>query len=258
MDIALSIDKVMSMNGYHLIYINSNEDTDKERNNIESLLMQNVDGLIIAPVGMDCSYMATVIADRCPCVFFDRKPTGFDRDIIMSTNYEGAFEGTEQLIKQGHTQIGFVGSRYDETMHERADGYRGALRKHGIKVDEDLIKSGSGRPRPMDDQRIGDSYQLTKELIEDKNVTALFCANILAALGVSNFLIENANTTGRDFGVASFDDAFWYSMSIPPIIGVQQNKEDIGEKVAMTLLKRIKKSNDPIQEYRIPTTLILR
>ena len=88
-DIALSIDEILSEQGYHLIYINSNEDPDKEKENLKSLIMQNVDGLIIAPVGLDCSYMQSLIGDRCPCVFFDRAPVGFERDTIMSTNEEG-------------------------------------------------------------------------------------------------------------------------------------------------------------------------
>jgi LacI family transcriptional regulator len=258
MDIALSIDKIMSENGYHLIYINSSEDTAKERNNIESLLMHNVDGLIIAPVGKDCSYMENLIADRCPCVFFDRKPIGFDRDVIMSTNREGALDGTEHLISKGHRNIGYVASRYDETMHERSDGFKAALIKHGLKINEDLILSGSGRPRPMDEQSIGDSYLLAKDLIINHKVTALFCSNILAAVGVNNFILENPDLISSDFAVTSFDDAFWYSMVNPRVSAVKQDKEAIGETVAKTLMKRINKSDEPIQEYRIPTTLIPR
>ena len=67
------IDKILRKNGYHLIYINSNEDQELERENISELLIQNVDGLIIAPVNNDCSYMSTLIGDKCPTVFFDRQ-----------------------------------------------------------------------------------------------------------------------------------------------------------------------------------------
>ena len=124
MDIAVSIDEALSEHGYHLIYINSNEDSDKERDNIDRLLMQNVDGLIIAPVGHDCTYMRDLIGDRCPCVFFDRKPFGYDRDVVMSTNFEGASDATECLIQKGYKRIGFVSSRLDDTMQERIEGIK--------------------------------------------------------------------------------------------------------------------------------------
>jgi len=256
-NIALSIDEIMSQNGYHLIYINSNEDPVKERDNIQSLLMHNIDGLIIAPVGQDCSYMEALIGNSCPCVFFDRKPTGFNRDTIMSTNFEGAFDGTEHLIQKGHSSIGFLGSRYDSTMHERIEGYKSALNKYGIKIRDEFIKSGSGRPIPMDEEIINDTYRLTGELIERNKVTALFAANILATIGVINYLTDN-RIPDRDLTIASFDDAFWFSMFSPPISSVKQDIAVIGKLIAETLIKRINKSQDPMQEYRIPTKLIIR
>ena len=144
MDIALVIDEILSSRGYHLIYINSKENPEKEKDNIESLIMQNVDGLIIAPVGEDCSYMNDLIGDRCPCVLFDRQPAGFTRDLVMSSNTQGSWEGTECLIKSGFRKIGFVGSRFDGTMKERVDGYRKALMENDLTCDDDMIQWGYG------------------------------------------------------------------------------------------------------------------
>jgi LacI family transcriptional regulator len=258
MDIAVTIDESLSENGYHLIFINSNEDPEKERDNIESLLMQNVDGLIIAPVGRDCSYLKNLIGDRCPCVFFDRKPVGYDRDIIMSTNFEGAFDATVHLIEKGYKKIGFIGSRFDETMHEREAGYRDALLRHGIDADDDLIKSGRGRPRTMNEQKSGDAYSFTRYLVEETQVDAILAGNALATVGIVSYLNENSYTMPDDVGFITFDNTFWLTMTSPNISAVNQNKVAIGQQVTQTLLERIKGSDKPITEYRIPTSLILR
>ncbi len=257
-DIALSIDSILSEKGYHLIYINSNEDPAKEEDNIRSLIMQNVDGLIIAPVGQDCSYMEKVIGNRCPCVFFDRKPNGFARDYILSTNFEGAFEGTEHLIERGHTQIGFINSRVDETMLERMNGYKAALEKHGLPVLDDLICSGTGQPMSMGELRTGESYQYARYLFEEKRVSAVFCGNALAGVGAISYIKEKALAIPEKAGVVTFDDSFWLSMSSPAVTAVNQNKFSIGQRAAGTLLERIEGDSRPYSEYRIPTNLVVR
>ncbi len=258
MDIALSIDETLSKHGYHLIYINSNEDPDKEKENLKSLVMQNVDGLIIAPVGQDCSYMQDLIGERCPCVFFDRAPIGFERDTIMSTNAEGVRSGTELLIRRGYRNIAFLGSRHDETMYEREDGFRKALRDHGISVNEDMIRAGSGVPKSMSELRVGEFYNQTRLLVEELGADAFFCGNLLSAVGVINFLGESSYTIPDDIGVVTFDDPFWLSMSDPKITAVNQNKFAIGQRCARTLLARIAGDETPYKEYRVPTNLVIR
>lgn len=257
-DIALSIDETLSEQGYHLIYINSNEDPDKEKENLRSLVMQNVDGLIIAPVGQDCSYMRDLIGDQCPCVFFDRAPLGFERDVIMSTNREGAAEGTELLIKNGYRRPAFLGSRYDETMGEREDGFRDTLIRNNISVDEDLIRTGSGIPRSMNELRVGEFYNQTRDLVENMNVDSFFCGNVLSAVGVINYLSESRYSIPEDIGVVTFDDPFWLTMAEPKVTAVNQNKFSIGQRVARTLLARISGDEKPYGEYRVPTNLVIR
>ena len=258
MDIALSIDETLSKQGYHLIYINSNEDPEKEKDNLKSLVMQNVDGLIIAPVGEDCSYMKDLIGDRCPSVFFDRAPIGFERDTIMSTNAEGVRDGTELLIQRGYKKIAFVSSRHDETMHERADGFRETLGSHGIEVNEDLIRAGSGKPKSMGELKVGEFYDLARELVEEMGVDAFFCGNLLSSVGVINYLRESPYSVPDDIGIVTFDDPFWLSMSDPQVTAVNQNKFSIGQRCARTLLARIAGDDSPYREYRLPTNLIVR
>ncbi len=258
MDIALSIDKVLKSEGYYLIYINSNEDKEIERENIERLMMQNVDGLIIAPVGQDCSYLESLVRNRCPCVFFDRIPEGYAGDCIMSMNYEGAFKGAEILIGKGHRNIGFIGSHLDGTMKERIDGFKGALKKHGIPVDNDLITTGSGGSQLLNDLKSGDGNRLARYLVEEKKVTAFLCGNELAAVGAVSYLLENNYKFPEDVAVVTFDNAFWLSMTSPAITAVNQDRELIGKTAAKVLLDRIHEVDMPVKEYRIPTNLIVR
>ena len=258
MDIALSIEKILKTEGYHLIFINSNEDKDIERENIENLVMQNVDGLIIAPVDQDCSYMESIMGTGCYCVFFDRLPNGYKRDCIMSTNYEGAFKATEALISNGHKRIGFIGSHFDGTMKERIEGFKGALKKHKIPIDTDLLTTGNGGSQHLNDLKNGDGNRLARYLVEEKKVTAILCGNELAAVGAVSFLQDNNYSLPDDVAIITFDNAFWLSMTNPAITAVNQDREAIGKTAAKVLLDRINGVETPFNEYRIPTNLIIR
>ena len=258
MDIALVIDEILSSHGYHLIYINSRESSEKERDNIESLIMQNVDGLIVAPVGEDCTYMNSIIGNKCPCVLFDRQPSGFARDVVLSSNAEGSYAGTSCLIRNGYRKIGFVGSRFDITMQERMEGYRRALLDNNLVASEELIKWGEGIPHSMNEQRYGDSFENTRVLVEKDGVDAVFAGNALAMVGVFSYFHEQGCSIPGDYGLVSFDDTFWLTMSNPGITAVKQDKLRIGREVSEILLRRIEGDDRESVTLRIPTNLIER
>ncbi len=258
LDIGLIIDEILSEKGYQLIYLTSDENKQKEQENIKKLVMQSVDGLIIAPVDTDCSYMNQVIGDKCPCVFLDRKPLGYNRDFIMSTNSEGSSDGTEILLNKGHKRIGFVGSHIDGTMNERCEGYRSALIQHGLKPDNNLIKFGKEHSMPLSTLKHGECYNAAKYLVEEEKVTALFCGNDIASIGVICYLKEHNIQVPRDVDVVCFDDAFWLSLAYTSICSVDQDWQQIGKAVAEVLLSRLDSDDMPYTETRIPTMLVKR
>ena len=258
MDIAIIIDRILSEKGYHLIFSNSNEDPDKEQENLENLIHQNVDGLIIAPVREECGYMKDLVGEHTPAVFFDRMPGGIDRDCIMVTNRDGAYLGTEHLISKGFKKIGFIGSRTDATMGERIEGYRKALNDYGLDFDETLVMTGSGDPLVMEDEKHGESYEHTRILVEEKGIDAIMAGNAVSVLGAFNYLKDSGLSLSDRIGLFSFDDPFWLSMSERKISAVYQDKDEIGRMAAETLLKRIDGDSSPWKTYRLPTKIILR
>lgn len=258
LDIGLIIEDIVKERGYQLIYLNSNETKDKEIQHIKRLVAQRIDGLIIAPVESDCSYMNQVIGDKCPSVFFDRFPLGFNRDCVLSTNFEGAYQGTELLVKKGHQSIGFIGSHLDNTMLERYQGFRSVIISNGLPFSDELAVFGEHHSIPLNTLKHGECYNAAKKLVEEKKVTALFCGNDISSIGVISYLKENDIKIPNDFDVVCYDDAFWLSLAYNSISAVDQDWEAIGKKVAETLLMRINSNTDEYSEIRIPTKLVVR
>ena len=258
LDIALIIEEILKKEGYQLIYLNSNESKEKEQQHIKKLVMQSVDGLIIAPVDSNCDYMNQVIGEKCPSVFLDRAPLGYIRDCVLSTNYEGAYKGTEILLKKGHQRIGFIGSHLDKTMIERFEGFRLAIVQNGLSFNEKLAVFGKTHSRPLSTLKHGECYEAAKTFIEKEHVSAIFCGNDIASIGVISYLKEIGMHVPEDFDLVCYDDAFWLSLAYPSICAVDQDWEEIGNTVARTLLSRIAPNDGEYSEIRIPTKLILR
>ena len=258
LDIGLIIEDIVKERGYQLIYLNSNEIKDREYQHIKRLVAQRIDGLIIAPVESDCSYMNQVIGDKCPSVFFDRFPLGFNRDCVLSTNFEGAYQGTELLVKKGHQRIGFIGSHLDKTMIERFQGFRSAITHNGLSFSDEMAVFGAHHSSPLSTLKHGECFNAAKKLVEEKQVTALFCGNDISSIGVISYLKENNIRIPEDFDVVCYDDTFWLSLAYNSISAVDQDWETIGKTVAETLLKRINRNSEEYSEMRIPTKLIIR
>lgn len=257
-NIGIGLKEILSPAGYRLYFVNSSEDKEMERQNVFDLVSHSADGLIIAPTQNDCSYMHKLIPHSLPTVFIDRKPTGFTRDSVLATNQKGVEEAVSHLIAKGHSRIAFIGSRRNNTMEERLEGYRNALCKAGIPFDPTLVLISEVEPTPMYEVLIGDIYGQMGELLEKAAPTAIMSGNGLATIGIFNYFKTNGIRVPQDIALISFDNHFWYSMLTPGISAVVQDPHEIGIQTGTLMLRRLKGEDFGYQDLRIPTRIILR
>ncbi|HXQ35075.1 MAG TPA: LacI family DNA-binding transcriptional regulator, partial [Anaerolineales bacterium] len=103
-----------------------------------SLLTNSIsDGVIIvAPVAGEFKIDA-------PIVSIDPLASNPNYPAVHATNYQGALDAMDYLIGLGHKRIGFISGRAElESSNRRLKGYREALEKAGIPIDEKLIAPG--------------------------------------------------------------------------------------------------------------------
>jgi LacI family transcriptional regulator len=257
-NIGAGIDEVLKPNGYKLFYVNSYENLETEKLNVLDMVMHSADGLIIAPTQNDCSYMGIVIPENLPTIFIDRKPTGFIRDSVLPTNQQGVFEAVTHLISKGHTRIGFIGSRKNDTMNERLQGYHQALHEAGIPYDPDLVMILEVAPAPMYELLDGQIFHMMEQYLATSQPTAIMSGNGLATVGIHHFLRTKGLSIPKDIALISFDDQFWYSMLEPAISAVIQDPHEIGVQAARLLMRRVQGETFKYKDLRIPTSMVIR
>lgn len=254
MSVAQGIQHVLMENGYHLIFGNSKEDLKTEIEQIKVFDSKQIDGLIIAPTFDDHRYLKDSLTGNYPVVFIDRKPKNYNGDCVLADGAKGTDEAISYLIQKGHRNIGFITGTLGITSSDsRLEGYRNALTRHGINVDESLIKVEETSHSSFES-----GYNLAKELVSTGRISALFVANNVMTMGALHYLQEREIRIPEDIALIGFDDYEWARITRPALSMVKQPSYELGEEAAKLLLKRIKEPAKKPIEILLPTSLVIR
>ncbi len=254
--IAKNIEEEAAKQGYNVMFMSSLEDPEKESKMIRLLLDRGVDGLIISTSFKGRDEIHQLRDGNIPFVLIDRYIPGVKTNNVLVNNYQGAFDMTEHLLSLDLKRIALltISPSHLSTMKQRISGYKDALRQHGVKVNNKLI-------REIPHDSICQSMETTlKELIIQKNVQSIFFLNNnLTKAGLE--LVHKLNLRiPQDISIASFDDIDMFRFSYPTITSIIQPKEEIGRYAFDVLLNRIKNKGNSIEKQQIilPVKLVIR
>ena len=116
--------------------------TPRKKNIIlQDLLERRVDGIIIAPTGVDQPLYEEIIRHDIPLVFIDRQPPKSYGPVVQIDNHKAGYISTEYLLNLGHRRIMLITRNpYLSTVRGRISGYKQAILDFGGEVDENLIE----------------------------------------------------------------------------------------------------------------------
>ena len=238
--IARGVEDVAQRNGYTVIFGNSDESVEKERQYLHALLGRRIDGLLIAPAGNGSRPMLDLLVQRgTPFVLLDREIDGVPADVVIGDNIGGARKLTEHLIGLGHRRIALVnGDPEVPTARDRRRGYLDTLRDHGIELRPELIVDGVYRR----DSGMHAARQLLA-LPDAQRPTAIFAANNFLAVGVIEALRAAQVIIPRDVAVVCFDDIEIAAALDPFLTVMAQPARTFGTIGAQFLLERLEPSS---------------
>lgn len=238
--------------GYSVILADTEENTDLEIESVTILKNRNIDGLIISPVGQSVEHLEKIYDDGMPVVIIDRYFLNSTLPFVASDNYNGALQAVEYLVQNGHSHIACIqGLPYTSPNTDRVRGYRDALLKNGIPVDERNI--------------VGDSfgeengYLETKLLIKrSPRPTAIFAVSNLISLGVLRALNEESVHVPSEMSIIAFDEQPYHSYLSTPMTTVAQPIAEMGHMAIKMLYGQIQSPKTQSAGITLPTKLIVR
>ena len=210
-----------------------------------SLLTNSIsDGVVIvAPVEGEFNIDA-------PIVSIDPLASNPSYPAVHATNYQGALDAMEYLLRLGHKRIGYIGGRAElESSYRRLKGYRDGLEKVGISIDKKLIVPG--------DYTTETGVSGTRELLALENPpTAIFASNDQMAMGVFQVAEEMGIRIPEDLSVVGFDNIT--ESKYMGLTTIDQFISDMGYVATQMLIKIINGVPLEDQTYRMQTRLVIR
>ena len=219
--------------GYGLIVCNTDESLDQEIEHLNLLYRNRVDGLIAMPVGTEYAHYLDWTERKIPLVLLDRCFDQMDVDSVVVDNAGGAYAAVEHLILAGHERIAFIqGLPGTYTNTARLEGYRAALRDHGIEYNPQIVVGA--------DFRQENGYMEAKLLLSlSDRPSAIFATSDTITLGALQAIYEEGLSIPRDVSVVMFDDVDFAPYLRCPLTAVRQPKELMGEMAVKMLVDNL-------------------
>lgn len=245
-------------NNYETILTVSQENADRERKHIETLISMRVDGIIISisQETKDPSIFEWVKKMGVPLIFVDRMPepplAGFST--VLINDRAGTFNAVEHAITTGYRKLGFIGggNPWINIGKNRLLGFEDALRKHAIPVQPEwVVPGGFGK---------ADGYDGFMRLYKAGNLPEfIFAASFPVALGVYEAVEKLRLKIPNDIDIMCFGDSDMSHMLSPALSCVNQPTRELGMTAVDTILEHIR-SHDRTKEHHIviPTEMTLR
>jgi len=137
-----SMQQIAIETGYRIIVCHSSESQEIEILNTETLIACRVDGLLIshAKETRTFDHIKHVLAKNIPIVNFDRVCNEIDTPKVIHEDFKGSYDLVEHLINEGCSRIGkMLGPEKFYISQIRLEGYKAALKKHNISINDDYI-----------------------------------------------------------------------------------------------------------------------
>ncbi|NGQ96698.1 LacI family transcriptional regulator [Brevibacillus sp. SYP-B805] len=249
-NIVLAIENYSVPNGYSIFICNTSEDHEKEKMFVRDLEAKGVDGIIYLSGNKQIPEQTT--SKHLPTVCIDRNPGNKEIVVVESDNFSGGFIATEELIQQGCKRIVIIKDERDVSpMAERYRGYREALQKHGIPLDENLVVNVK-----VD---VHEATKAVQHLISRGTAfDAIFACTDWLAIGAINALHQHQILIPDEVKIIGFDNISVAQHSYPPLTTVEQDKTKLGEIAAQILLDMIDQKKPQKQNIVLPVSLVKR
>ncbi|WP_187977302.1 LacI family DNA-binding transcriptional regulator [Mycetocola sp. JXN-3] len=235
--------------GRHVILCASGEEPETEREYIDLLVEQRVDGIIAFPTGHNLDSWRSARDLGINIVFADRELPDLDIPSIVVDNEAGARRLTEYLLALGHSRIGYLGGPSELTSGgQREAGYRQAHLDVGVAVEEDLVV----RTRFTRDTAYASALRLLENPVPP---TALVATNNVLGEAALTAIRDRGLSVPDDISLVMFDDVPWANLVEPPITVVAQPAWQMGQSATRMVLAA---DGEKVQPQTVKTEMVLR
>ena len=253
--ILTGIEETSAARGFSIMVALSGEQYERETRICENFLRYKVCGVIVSQAKDTKNYdhYQKLIGAGVPLVFYDRICTGIDASRVVVDDYMGALNAVTHLIESGCRRIAFYGGpRQLEISKNRFNGYKDALLKHGMTVDESIIAVCDNR---------ADAEILTPKLMaQEAPPDGFFAVNDDTAIGILYSVKHAGYRVPEDISICGFTNGQRAVACDPMLTTVEQRGHKVGEEAAQIVMDKVEGllPMDKVEKRVVRTRLVIR
>ncbi|HUI72886.1 MAG TPA: GntR family transcriptional regulator [Spirochaetia bacterium] len=235
LDVFLGIEGETSRSGRHTLFTYLDDFDPQEIRSFPAFL-EKVDGVIVEEA-RNTELLDLIRANSTPAVLL--APTvavpGFD--LVTMDIATAAKNAVRYLRRLGHERIGIVNGPLGlESARIRFQAWKDAMAETRASADECLSDGNEGWSAEA-------GHTAMVRLLERcPDLTAVFCANDLLAIGALSALAERSVRVPEDLSIIGFDDTVLARHASPPLTTMRIHSRDMARAAARRLLERVESS----------------
>ncbi|MFZ4262805.1 LacI family DNA-binding transcriptional regulator [Sphingobacterium sp. HJSM2_6] len=173
------------LNNKSLIFMQSRENPKEEQKCINTLMQQNVDGIIISPCANSSIKFLSKTNEQIPLVLIDRIDYDLPCHRVGVDSERGAFEATKNLLHFGRKNILVLTGKNIGVSSKRLAGYKKAFMEAGLDYQPENVLQVDYELNPKDIQS-----HLKSILLKKLNQTTFPCAILSLTDNLTVYTLE--------------------------------------------------------------------
>lgn len=239
--------------GYGVLITNTDDDPVKEREYIEAMIDQHVDGIILNTTGQNLPFLMQMVKEDMPIVLADRPIEVKLFDTVRTEDRKSMFEGLQHLYDQGCRSVGlFTEALENGTRICRSEAYQDAYREIFGKVPQIYF---------VDTAKEEETVAVLEQFMADNAGVkrAIFTANGTVTLQVVRTMLQAGLHFPEDIALCGFDNWEWTGLVEDGITVVEQPTYKVGRECVKRMMARIYRSPNALPKLiELPCNLIIR
>src|SRR5208337_3188359 len=231
-----ALSSTLQQGGYAVMISSSLENPDIEEAAIEQHLAHRLDGLIIASCNSSPEKFKQLAEQKIPFVLIDRYFPGFKTNFVGVDDVAVGRIATEHLIAMGCMRIAHIRGLEFTTGLGRYEGYKQALKQHGMNFDPSLVSPYV----TADGKDWQQSYDAMRGLLQANRPDGVFCYNDPIAFAAVEVVLEAGLRIPEDIAFVGCDNLHFDTTLRAPLSSIDHHSSLVGVRAAKMLLSLLK------------------
>ncbi|MCL6548014.1 MAG: LacI family transcriptional regulator [Alicyclobacillus sp.] len=237
--------------GYSVLVCNTDNDLDKERAYVKTLVHKRMDGLIIATGGTPGEVIQELLQTGVRVTVLSREIPQVSVATVMVDNIRGGYIAAQHLLSLGHRRIGVITEPLSiASSRDRLRGFRSAVADEAPDA-QVYVPEQSGFD-------IDAGTRMARELLTAYPITALFAVNDQLAVGAIQACRELGRRIPEDVSIIGFDDTVLAKVVHPPLTTVAQPTYELGRRAAALTIGSIESDQQWTETLVLKPELVVR